>query len=93
MTDFCHIVSISFNSTLRCTSLSKSHWLFCLFSTPLYFVIEEPLALLHLRDARREYILSPHLGSSRKSTGFSLSGVEIQPLRGCKKWSFRQMDK
>ena len=33
MTDFCHIVSISFNSTLRCTSLSKSHWLFFIFGT------------------------------------------------------------
>ena len=43
------------------------------------------LNVASLRDARSEFILSPHFGSSRKSTGLSLSVIEIQPLRGCKK--------
>ena len=33
MTDFCQTVSMSFFSPLRCTSLSKSHWLFFIFGT------------------------------------------------------------
>ena len=38
-----------------CQTVSMS-----IFSTSLYSVIEEPLALLHFRDARCEFILSPH---------------------------------
>ena len=60
MTDFCQTASMSFLSPLRFTTLSKSHWHFFFFSTSFYSVIEEPLALLHIRDARSEFILSPN---------------------------------
>ncbi len=33
MTDYCQIVTMSYNSPLRCTPLSKNHWLFFIFGT------------------------------------------------------------
>ena len=33
MTDFCQTASMSFLSPLRCTPLSKCHWLFFIFGT------------------------------------------------------------
>ena len=47
-----------------------------LFSTSLHSVIEEPQALLHLRDAESGAIHAPTL---RPLCGV----IEIQPLRGC----------
>ena len=49
MTDFCHIVSISFNSPLRFTQLSKCHRHFCY--SPLRFT---PLSKCH-----RHFCYSP----------------------------------
>ena len=42
MTDFCQTVSLSFDSPLRCTPLSKSHWLFFIFGTLSSRVIPDP---------------------------------------------------
>ena len=42
MTDFCQTVSMSFNSPLRFTPLSKSHWFFFIFGTLSGRVISGP---------------------------------------------------
>ena len=42
MTDFCQPVSMSFNSPLRFTPLSKSHWFFFIFGTLSGRVIPGP---------------------------------------------------
>ena len=42
MTDFGQTVSMSFISPLRCTPLSKSHWLFFIFGTLSGRVIPGP---------------------------------------------------
>ena len=65
MTDFCQTVSMSFITPLRCTPLSKSHWLFFIFGT---------LGVI---------LFCHRTISARKSTGLSLSVIEIQPLQGC----------